>query len=258
MVKWHDVCENVKLALKNDGFDLVAPFRLSQYNALFDTRDAKNSSIKITDAPEDCLCVVIGNTKRLWPIFEDYYKANVGKEDLMPREEKNPLDFYVKKKIDSICIADFVTARYQTDSSLAIQKMAKISGMAILHEATHMSVNRKYGPWISLRAVVIFHYVKGPETPLPAHEVPTLTSEMERESKEAFEEAAEYYRKNSEGSGSLDKSKSAELWIKVRDCLTSDAQKEFRFDERQMKYHYDIDRNLEYLVPLQMEEEPAS
>ncbi len=81
---------------------------------------------------------------------------------------------------------------------------------------------------------------------------------MERESKEAFEEAAEYYRKNSEGSGSLDKSKSAELWIKVRDCLTSDAQKEFRYDERQMKYHYDIDRNLEYLVPPQMEEEPAS
>ena len=125
----------------------------------------------------------------------------------MPREEKNPLDFYVKKKIDSICIADFVTARYQTDSSLAIQKMAKISGMAILHEATHMSVNRKYGPWISLRAVVIFHNVKGPETPLPAHEVPSLTSEMELQSKEAFEEAAEYYKRIAKVLG---------VWIRVK------------------------------------------
>ena len=92
-------------------------------------------------------------------------------------------------------------------------------------------------------------------TPLPAHSAEL--NERDELQKEAFEEAAEYYRKNSEGSGSLDKSKSAELWIKVRDCLTSDAQKEFRYDERQMKYHYDIDRNLEYLV-VQKEEEPAS
>ena len=245
MVKWHDVTENVKFALKDDGFDHVAPFRLDRYNALFAATD-ENSNSKITDAPEDCLCVVIGNTKRIWPIFEEYYKANIGTES-MPKEEANPFDFYVKKKIDSICIADFVVAKYQTDSSLAIQKMAKLSGMAILHEGTHMSVNRKYGPWMSLRAVVLFHNVKGPDTPLPMHEVPSLTSEMERESGKAFEEAAEYYRKNS-GEG-LDKSKSAEFWIKVRDCLTSDAQKEFRFDERQMNYHYDIDRNLEYLLP---------
>lgn len=245
MVKWHDVIENVKFALKTDGFDLVAPFRLDRYNALFSENDDASNS-KITDAPQDCLCVVIGNTKRLWPIFEEYYKTEYGKE--LPKEEPNPLDFYVKKKIDSICIADFVTAKYQTDSSLAIQKMAKLSGMAIFHDATHMSVNRKYGPWISLRAVVIFHNVKGPETPLPMHEVPSLTSEMERESKEAFEEAAEYYNKKSGEGGTLDKSKSAELWVKVRDCLTSEAQKEFRYDERQMKYHYDIDRNLEHLV----------
>ena len=59
---------------------------------------------------------------------------------------------------------------------------------------------------------------------------------------------AEYYNKRSGEGGTLDKSKSAELWIKVRDCLTSEAQKEFRYDERQMKYHYDIDRNLEHLV----------
>jgi hypothetical protein len=124
MVKWHDVTENVKFALKDDGFDLVAPFRLDRYNALFAATD-ENSNSKITDAPEDCLCVVIGNTKRIWPIFEEYYKANIGTES-MPKEEANPFDFYVKKKIDSICIADFVVAKYQTDSSLAIQKNGQV------------------------------------------------------------------------------------------------------------------------------------
>ena len=39
MVKWHDVIENVKFALKTDGFDLVAPFRLDRYNALFSEND---------------------------------------------------------------------------------------------------------------------------------------------------------------------------------------------------------------------------
>ena len=55
MVKWHDVCENVKLALKNDGFDLVAPFRLSQYNALFDTRDAAILPLK-SRTPRKIVC----------------------------------------------------------------------------------------------------------------------------------------------------------------------------------------------------------
>ena len=99
MVKWHDVCENVKLALKNDGFDLVAPFRLSQYNALFDTRDAGNSSVKIT-TPRKIVCASSSATPNDCGRYSKTITKRTSVRNLMPREEKNPLDFYVKKKID--------------------------------------------------------------------------------------------------------------------------------------------------------------
>jgi len=234
MVKWHDVTENIKFALKEDGFALVHPFRLGQYNSLFSEQNLGNK----LEGPEDCLCVLIGNTKEIWPIFTERYK-----EDEELKKSSNPFDLYCKQKIDSIgVIDDFVCAYYETDERIAIQKMAKLSGMAILDEKTHMCVNRKYGPWIALRAVVVFHYVKGPDPALPEHEVPSLTNEMRAEAERAFLEAEKFYKS---GKGKEDKTKSAELWIKVRDCLTSEQQREYRYSEEQMNYHYDLNRNLD-------------
>ena len=209
------------------GFDLHAYFSVLEYNRVVDPRFA----LPVGEAPNP-IGVLIGNTRAIWPHFIAYLRAN---PDVI--EHDNPLEQYTEKSVyevlESAPVSVAVRFSHQmAPAPVAMQELAQLAGLGSL-SASHLNVHPVYGPWISMRAVVVFDAFSGAVFKEPAA---ACTPACEDRCRELFESTM----------GAMKSRTHLEIrahwrdWVAVRDsCSTG---RTYRYGEDQLAYHYTHDK----------------
>lgn len=130
--------------LAEGGLDLVKRFAAADVNPHLD-----GLSLETFDRPR-ALGFVVGNTRALWP----HLIAG------MDRQTAHPVDDYCARLVEEAARATGIA--HQSYGSpvmiprpLPMQRIAALAGLADL-SPSHLSVHPDHGPWIALRAVVMF------------------------------------------------------------------------------------------------------
>jgi len=219
---WEQPFERLRDLCAAGGLDLAQPLQVGWYN------DSVEDSLRLPESGRpQSLAVIIGNTRSMWAPF---LRALHARPDL--RRSENPVDAYAMSVVESAlaAIAHRCVVRWAHvlgAEVVAMQRLAQIAGLAYLSPA-HLSVHPTYGPWISLRAVVVFD-VDGPPGPPPVMSPPCR--ECEAACHPVFARVVE----NAERATWRD-------WLAVRDACPLGRQ--FRYSDAQIEYHYAKDRSL--------------
>jgi methylmalonic aciduria homocystinuria type C protein len=125
----------VKAALAARGFDLFA--EMGTADEPLGLPDFGRASAR---------AVVVGNTRALWDFVKD-----------LPGDD--PIDRYAERVITEeaarVGVAFEIRWAHHVPATIAIQRAAAAAGLAWL-SPSHLCVHQVYGPWIGLRAVVVF------------------------------------------------------------------------------------------------------
>ena len=213
------------VACARRGLDLVAPFSVSAFNS------AASVEERLPDlARQDALAILVGNTRRLWPVF----RAALA-EDPSRREVAHPLDRYVTESVTDAASTTGVHhelrwAHTMLPHPIPIQRMAQQIGLAAL-SPSHLSVHPTFGPWIALRAVAVFDVA----VPAPA-ERPSIEPcvSCAKPCVAALEKAL-----GAAGPRPLDEihiGSDWERWLAVRDACPVGIS--HRYSDDQIAYHY--------------------
>ncbi|MDB9924941.1 hypothetical protein OAD67_01630 [bacterium] len=230
---WSSLTDEVRAALAAKGLDIVAPLRLRWYN------DVAPGTALIKPmsgvAGDDALVLLVGNSRALWPAFCAAHDS-----DAVIGESEHPVDTYVMSEISAAVSSCSTPPRvfHSHDTTpgnlVAIQRMAQVAGVAHLDEKCHLSIHPNYGPWIALRAAVVFDDLTGPsenERPgTPLNPLATDTDARERVDV-AFTKALEGY---DDPSTTLER---WQRWVAVRDAVAPVKHAERYYDD-QVLYHY--------------------
>ncbi len=167
-------------SLNRLGLDLIAAFDVASYNAVAESH--KSLHPVGTFGRQSALALLIGNTRKLWPLFIAAIES-----DPHPRSG-DPLDNYVKnatrssfgtfdesRKATSDVRGDrslettSYHARFASDVGelrVSMLHAASVSGLAHVGPA-HLAIHPTHGPWFGLRALLVFDLPAG-RTPKPA------------------------------------------------------------------------------------------
>ncbi|KAG2383035.1 hypothetical protein C9374_005002 [Naegleria lovaniensis] len=163
--------KRIQQSLKDKGFEIFQPFPISRYHDYYLKSRDYSETIHLNPyeklSSDDCLAVLIGNTKSLWPHFTSHTKT-------LEKIAKNPLDQYVVESVNSVLQQEFLEHHPTTSYSVyyshefegnyprvAIQVAGQVSGVAYYeNEVSYLSFHPQYGPWFAFRAVVCFNHVK--------------------------------------------------------------------------------------------------
>jgi cyanocobalamin reductase (cyanide-eliminating) / alkylcobalamin dealkylase len=205
------------------GFDLVWPLAVGWYN------EAVAAPHRLDDLGRPgALAVLVGNTRALWPRLRAAVAA-----DPELRGDADPLDRYTERVVHEACAALPVRAsarfaHHVGERVVAMQRLAEVAGFAAL-APSNLCVHPEYGPWISLRAVVVADADGPTERPPP---VPR-TCDCDRLCLPALERALA-----ATGAAPSQATVAAawRQWLAVRDaCPIGRAH---RFGDAQLRYHY--------------------
>lgn len=214
------------------GLDICIAFPTGLFNAT-----ATEEERIPTFGRQEALAVLVGNSRRLWPMF----KAALAREAAR-LDEGNPLDRYVTESVNAAAAAAAAQldggARHQVlfghtmqPRPIAIQKMAREAGLAAL-SPSHLSVHPVFGPWIALRAVAVFDVEAAPS---PPQAVTEPCASCEQPCLAALEKALGSAGAQPPEKISIDE-QSWKKWLAVRDaCPVGRAH---RYSADQITYHY--------------------
>jgi len=140
------------------GLDVVHPFALDAFNGTAPEQE------RLPDFGRHALAVVVGNTRFFWDRFLDTLESEPERH-----ADSDPLDRYVEERVRGACEslpirATAFWAHVTHPRVVPIQRIAQVAGLASL-APSHFSIHPVYGPWLALRAIVVFD-VDGP-TELP-------------------------------------------------------------------------------------------
>ncbi|EGD72652.1 hypothetical protein PTSG_04387 [Salpingoeca rosetta] len=248
------VLSALRARLATAGLDLFKPFNTRWYDAAvaehirlpvacgahdgsgFDWTDSQGQELKDKEGSkeEGQLAVLIGNTRAIWSPF---ISALAQSPHPIPA---NPINTYVTRAVREAvasCVPSSLhpVLRFSYDLTpgrvLSFQRLAHESGLAYLHPACHLCVHPEYGPWISLRVVVVLdapplqgqHDKEAPMNPCSSAEETAMT-----EAKAVALAASERHD-----------AEAWKLWLAMRDACTVGAQ--HRYTEPQVAYHYTHD-----------------
>lgn len=197
--------------LKKTGMDIIEPFPIGWYNEIVTMENQLPSFSNDQD-----LGVLLGNTKNFWPLFLKYLEENPKTFEL-----ENPFDHFVEILLeDSLNQLDIESkikyGHIQDPEFLKIQKLASLIGLAYFSE-TRLSIHPQFGPWFSLRAVVVFPLSY---TGKEAHEAKNPCNDCESRCLLVMNKKKENWKD----------------WLAVRDSCP--LGREYRFNEDQIEYHY--------------------
>lgn len=182
---------------------------------------------------EDAFTLVVGNTRALWSVFVAAY---AGDETLQSCTD--PLDRYVEGAVTR-ALGSLSTPwepRWAPDPPprrVSMVQLAHRSGLAYLTPA-HFCVHPQYGPWIALRAAIVFD-LAGPEGAAPVW-VPPCDA-CDHSCHPLFERAVA--ASDRDDAPQLGRSWSA--WLAVRDACP--VGRTHRYSSDQIWYHYTKDRS---------------
>lgn len=209
-------------ALKGYGLDLCQTFDSHAYNAQV------NAEHQLPDfGRRHAQGLLIGNTRALWPVFLAWYEA-------LGAKPSNPVDNYVEFSVMQALAA--IDAIYKTRWAhraepyhIGFQRLAQACGLAYLSGA-NLSVHPEYGPWIALRAAVVFDC----DVFVPSISPAPQCEHCGAACLPAFEHALALTKQ-----GTAPVAAHWETWLKVRDACPQGV--EHRYSEQQIRYHYTKD-----------------
>ncbi len=147
-----DITRSLRATAGRVGFDLVAELPRSAYDRTVSTEHRLPGV-----GPADALTVVIGNTRSIWPVFQEVLAST---PSLL--EEPHPLDRWTVTTLAAIFEAAAKGVAYEVryvfeppPRRILFQKLAQSAGLAHLGPA-QLSLHPTYGPWIAFRAVAVF------------------------------------------------------------------------------------------------------
>jgi len=113
--------------------------------------------------------------------------------------------------------------------------MCHIAGLAFLSPSAYLNIHSLYGPWIGLRAALVFD-MDGPEQSIPlSHPCPS--------DEPAFEKAVQLAVQASKYSNLFTMPLPAwKHWLAVRDVCS--IGKDYRYSEDQIEYHYTVNSDV--------------
>lgn len=218
-----EIVAELRRACRPAGLDLVAPLSVAAYNARVDA----DWRLPAFDRP-DALGVVIGNTRALWAPFLAALRREPARLD-----HPHPLDDYVRERVEAARAGTGPRSivRWADGApphGVALQHAAEVAGLTWRSPA-NLSVHPVYGPWIALRAVVVFD-LPPPPAPPPA----PACDACEVGCRPAFEAA----RRTAPGRrpGAADVIAAWRRWVAVRDACPRGH--EHRYGDDQIAYHY--------------------
>lgn len=227
---WQELAALVGEGCVAAGLDLVQPFAVSAYN------QSVSADYRLPDfGRSDALGILIGNTRLLWPRFIAALQAAPERLD-----DPHPLDRYVAEHV--LAAIEPLPLRWEVrwaqerpPRRVAMQRLAHVSGLAFL-SPTFLSIHPVYGPWIALRAAVVFDAVGPPDPP----ELPNPCSGCEERCVPALRRAlASLGEGGATEAGILGR---WEPWVAVRDACS--VGRAHRYSEDQIRYHYAKDRSV--------------
>ncbi len=179
---------------------------------------------------KSALALVVGNTRALWPCFAEALRSRPERLDA-----SHPLDDYVVETLTEALAT--VELRHQVhhghhraEKHIALQRIAHAAGLAELGPA-HLCVHPEHGPWIALRAVIVF--------------------DIEASELGIDDSAPEFPASHCQGCAApcvsaLDRALAAQndpgklAWLAIRDACP--VGRTSRYDADQIRYHYAKDR----------------
>jgi Methylmalonic aciduria and homocystinuria type C family len=227
-----DHTHSLSTLLNPAGFDVLGAVNVGAYNRTIEPAHEGFRLPELRDARD--LVLVVGNTRRLWPLFLEAFKAtSIGTEE-------HPVDSYSRLHIGAAVErmaqerALRFAIRYSFDPeprAVAISRLATLAGVG---EASPVGlcVHPEHGPWFSLRAAVVFD-VEGPPSRAAA---PTCSVCKERSCLKARDEVLKT-------SISFDRATFLahwRTWLAMRDACP--VGRSARYGEQQIRYHYVKDR----------------
>lgn len=151
-VSWSELSQAFARAVHDAGFEVFGAVAVGAYN---ESLQAELQAYRLPELHgEHTLVLVVGNTRRLWQSF-------LASDELA---NADPLDRYSRAHIDAAAAAVALRfgvahdVRYSFDpapDSVAIQRLAVFAGAAEL-APIGLCIHPQHGPWISLRAAVVF------------------------------------------------------------------------------------------------------
>lgn len=208
--------------LREAGYDIVYPFLTSFSLA----KEFKSDGLK---------AVMVCNTKALWRKFSKLICSN--KDFVLMRD---PLDRIVENDIsrlfpqsDKYCV--LYTHRMYGGKFFPFQKVAHEIGLAYFDPISHLSIHPLYGPWFSMRAIVVFnHNNKNIITDVTSCKPASKPSTLDEEILQQIVPTGSKYNNWKE-------------WLKVRDTVSQMVgSNSFRFSDDQILYHYTKDLRILY------------
>jgi len=226
-------CLKSQLA-KEWGFDIMKTFPVQLYNQAV---EEKNPQWQLpTYGRENTLGCVVGNTQVFW----DRLKSAVAnkKVDI----NNNPVDSFVELGIKAATKAALEECNLeQTQQCLRfshgkgtefvhIQLATTISGLAYFNPICHLNIHPEYGPWSSLRGLLVFD--------LPVEAAQDMRSTLSNPYPEGDAKLQKTFNEIIAPGYKAD----WKDWLRLRDVAGefSPATKH-RFSEQQLRYHYIYD-----------------
>lgn len=228
---WFALHESLRSRLSRRGLDLLAAL-----NTAWEEEIADPALLSIPGFPDGAYAAVIGNTRGMWETFVEAIRRDPGR-----LEQSDPLDTWVEEQVRSalrpVAIDYRILWGHEPSTSGAyppLQQYAERAGLASVSE-TQLSVHPLYGPWIALRAAVVFD-TPGPPGRPPAR--PSVCESCDAACRDALQRAL----RATEG-GEVDGVREAwECWVEVRDACSAGA--DYRYSDEQIRYHYRKERSI--------------
>jgi len=206
------------------GLDLAAPLDPAAYDALLADAPTLRPLAQLAGAGRAGL--ILGNSRALWPHVLRWWRAHGGDD---------PVDAYVSATIQRLTAAHGLAPSVHLDTDAGERRVdlcraAAAAGLAERGPA-HLAVHAELGPWIALRAVLVFEG-EPPPPPPPATRcaacaapcVPAMERALTLGAPTNAAELTERWR----------------AWLAVRDACP--VGREHRYGEHQLRYHYTKDR----------------
>lgn len=225
---WQRVHAVVAESCASAGLDIAHPFGID--------REPQSSALgRVAQHEFRCgraLGVLIGNTRALWPIF----RRELSRDHALSAD-RDPLDRYVVRVVEAarakLAVKSLVRFAHVPDPEpLPIQRIAAESGLSHL-SPSHLSIHPEHGPWIALRAVMVFD-VEGP-APLPPPRDPC--SACSKPCLGALEAAIAISGGAEDG---IEVERHWLEWLAVRDACPEG--RGARYGDEQIAYHYSKQR----------------
>lgn len=234
-----DVVGSFAAHLAASGLDLVHALDARRYDAAV----AAEYRLPRPGGRDARLAVLIGSSRAFWEPFLAWLRADPTRLD-----QPDPIDRYVVGVVTSALAP--VDVPYELRFSfeapprrVAMQRLADVSGLAALTPAM-LCVHPTFGPWIALRAAVVFDVAPPAQTttgaPLACHDcaercAPALARALATTAGRGAGTAAEVEQR-----GGDPVAPDWQLWLTVRDACPHG--REHRYPEAYLRYVYTKDR----------------